>query len=47
MVKTLKIERDSLKEHNNELMTTLEVQKKLINKIEPQKRKSFRELIGL
>ncbi len=38
MVKTLKIERENLKEHKNELKTTLEVQKKLINKIEPKER---------
>jgi len=34
MVKTLKIERDSLREQNMELRTTVEVQKKLIDKIE-------------
>lgn len=41
IVKTLKIERDSLKEHNMELKTTLEVQKKLIDKIEPQQKNKF------
>lgn len=47
MVKTIKIGWNSLKEHNNELGVTLEVQKKLIDKIQPRKEKSFRELIGL
>lgn len=47
MVKTLKIERENLKGHKNKLKTTLKVQKKLIDKIEPKERKSFRELMGL
>ncbi len=34
MVKRLKIERDSFQEQNMELKTTVEVQKKLIDKIE-------------
>ncbi len=34
IVKTLKIERDSLKEQNRGLKTTVEVQKNLIDKIE-------------
>ena len=34
IIKTLEIERDSLKEQNIELKTTIEVQEKLIDKIE-------------
>ncbi len=37
MVKRLKIERDSFQEQNMELKTTVEVQKKLIDKIEKVK----------